>query len=140
MRHSRGAETPTLREGTPNLPTNIVPANIARLKLSGKSPMDVRIPPLKTKIMLESNPPKPTMLVGRLGVWNRVHMRVWLYMYSVSYNISDYVIAYYIDVWLYYGVLYYSVLYRSVLDYMCIILNNIYYSSSSSSSSSGSSK
>ena len=31
---------------TPNLPTNIVPTNIARLKLSGKSPMDVRIPPL----------------------------------------------------------------------------------------------
>ena len=30
----------------PNLPTNIVPTNIARLKLSGRSPMDMRIPPL----------------------------------------------------------------------------------------------
>ena len=31
---------------TPNLPTNIVPTNIAWLQLSGKSPMDVRISPL----------------------------------------------------------------------------------------------
>ena len=31
---------------TPNLPTNIVPTNIAWLKLSGRSPMDMRIPPL----------------------------------------------------------------------------------------------
>ena len=29
--------------GTPNPPTNIVPTNI---KLSGKSPMDMKIPPL----------------------------------------------------------------------------------------------
>ena len=29
--------------------------------------MDTRIPPLIIKIMLESNPLKPTMLVGRLG-------------------------------------------------------------------------
>ena len=29
---------------TPNLPTNIVPTNIARLKLSGKSPMDMKSP------------------------------------------------------------------------------------------------
>ena len=50
-----------------NLPTNIVPINIAWLKLSGKSPMDVRIPPLWIQIMLESNPPKPTM-IGGLGV------------------------------------------------------------------------
>ena len=53
---------------TPNLPTTIVPTNIAKLKLSGKSPMDMRIPPLKFKIMLESNPLKSTMLVGGLGV------------------------------------------------------------------------
>ena len=31
---------------TPNAPTNIVPTNIARLNLSGKFPMDMRIPPL----------------------------------------------------------------------------------------------
>ena len=30
--------------------------------------MDMRTPPLYIKIMLESNPPKSTMLVGRLGV------------------------------------------------------------------------
>ena len=29
---------------TPNLPTDIVPTNIARPKLSGKSPTDMRIP------------------------------------------------------------------------------------------------
>ena len=54
--------------GTPNLPTNIIPTNIAWLKLSGKCPMDMRIPPLWIKIMLESNPLKSTILVGRLGV------------------------------------------------------------------------
>ena len=32
-----------------NFPTNIIPAKIARLELSGKSPMDVRIPPLRIK-------------------------------------------------------------------------------------------
>ena len=37
----RGSE-----ETTPNLPTNITPANIARVKLSQRSPMDMRIPPL----------------------------------------------------------------------------------------------
>ena len=37
--------------------------------------MDMRIPPLKSKIMLESNPLKSTMLVGRLGVVT-VHMFV----------------------------------------------------------------
>ena len=36
----------TIFRYTPNLPTNIVPTNIAWLKLSGKSPMDMRIPPL----------------------------------------------------------------------------------------------
>ena len=34
----------------------------------GKFPMDLEIPPLSIKIMLESNPLKSTMLVGRLGV------------------------------------------------------------------------
>ena len=53
---------------TPNLPTNIIPTNIAWVKSSGKSPMDMRIPPLTIKIMLESNPLKPAMLVGRSGV------------------------------------------------------------------------
>ena len=52
----------------PNLPTNIIPIKIARLKLSVKFPMDMRIPPLIIKIMLVSNPLKSTMLVGGLGV------------------------------------------------------------------------
>ena len=53
---------------TPNLPTNIVPTNIARLKLSGKLPRGLEIPPLRIKIVLESNPLKSTMLVARLAV------------------------------------------------------------------------
>ena len=53
---------------TPNLPTDITPTNIARLKLSGKSSMGLEIPPLSIKMMLESNPLKSTMLGGRLGV------------------------------------------------------------------------
>ena len=53
---------------SPNPPTNITPTNIAWLKLSGKSPLGLGIPPLRTKIMLESNRLKSTMLVGGLGV------------------------------------------------------------------------
>ena len=59
-----GLATPIM----PNLPTSIVPTNIAWLKLSGNSPMGLRIPPLRIMTMLESNPLKSTMLVGRLGV------------------------------------------------------------------------
>ena len=51
---------------TPNLPTKNLPTKIAWLKLSGKFPLDMRIPPLKIKIMLESNPPKSRILVRRL--------------------------------------------------------------------------
>ena len=40
---------------TPDLPTNIVPTNIAWLRLSGEFPMDMRIPLLWIKITLESN-------------------------------------------------------------------------------------
>ena len=36
--------------GTPNLPTEIIPTKIPWLKLSGKSPMDMRIPPLKLRL------------------------------------------------------------------------------------------
>ena len=39
---------------TPSLPTEIIPAKICWLKLSGKSPMDMKIPPLTIKIMPES--------------------------------------------------------------------------------------
>ena len=37
---------PKIGRATPNPPTNITPTNIARLKLDGKSPMGMRIPPL----------------------------------------------------------------------------------------------
>ena len=53
---------------TANLPTNITPTNIAGLELSGKFPMGLGIPPFLINIMLEPDPLKPTMLVGRLGV------------------------------------------------------------------------
>ena len=54
--------------GRPNLLTKIIPAKIARLKLSGKFPIALGIPPLIIKIMHESNPLKSTMLVRRLAV------------------------------------------------------------------------
>ena len=75
-------EWPHLKTCTPNLPTNFVPTNIAWLKLSAKSPMDMRISTLTIKITLESNPQKSTMLVGGLAViiqvvaleaWHQTH-------------------------------------------------------------------
>ena len=53
---------------TPNLPTKMIPTKIAWLELSGKSPMDMRIPSFRIKIMFESNPLKSIMFVGRLAV------------------------------------------------------------------------
>ena len=54
----------------PNPPTNIIPTNIeiVWVKLYGNFPMDLGIPPLIIKIMLESNPLKSIMLVWRLAV------------------------------------------------------------------------
>ena len=43
---------------TAKLPAKIIPTKIRRLKKSRKLPMDMRIPPLKIKILLESNPLK----------------------------------------------------------------------------------
>ena len=48
--------------------TKNLPAEIAWLKLSGKFPMDMRIPPLNVKILLESNPLESRILVRRLAV------------------------------------------------------------------------
>ena len=48
-----------------DFPTNIIPTKIARLELSGKSPMGLGIPPLRIKVMLESNPLTSIMLVRR---------------------------------------------------------------------------
>ena len=42
--------------------SEIIPTKIRRLGISGKFPMDMRIPPLRTKIMLESNPLKSIIL------------------------------------------------------------------------------
>ena len=53
---------------TPNLPTKIIPAKICWLKKSGRSPMDLRIPPFQIKSTLESNPPKSRVSVRRLAV------------------------------------------------------------------------
>ena len=41
---------------TPHLPAKIIPAKTCWLTTSGKFPVDMRIPPLQTKIILESNP------------------------------------------------------------------------------------
>ena len=53
---------------TPNHATKIIPTKTAWLKLSGKFPMGPGIPPLKIKIMLESNPLTSRMLVRKLAV------------------------------------------------------------------------
>ena len=67
------------RFADPNRPTEARPISLLRLsllrfldsKLSGRFPMDMRIPPLETKILLESNPRKPRILVRRLAVERR---------------------------------------------------------------------
>ena len=50
---------------SPSLPTKISPAKIRRLKTSGKHSTDMRIPPLKMKVLLESDPLKSRILVRR---------------------------------------------------------------------------
>ena len=57
------------RKHTPNLPTKIIPTKTAWLKLSGRFPMGLGIPPLNIKILLESNPLKSRILVRRLAVF-----------------------------------------------------------------------
>ena len=93
---------------TPNLPTNITPTNIAWLKISGKSPMDTRIPPLVIKIMLESNPLKPTMSL-RTSAYLRVlfqhaapllhHAHMYTYIYIYIYIYTYIYIYIYIYIW-----------------------------------------
>ena len=56
---------------TLNLPTKNLPTKIAWLKLSRHFPMDMRIPPLNIKILLESNPLKPGILIRRLAIMAR---------------------------------------------------------------------
>ena len=52
---------------TSDLPPKIIPTKIASPSLSGKLPLDKRIPPLEIKIMLESSPPKSRISVRRLA-------------------------------------------------------------------------
>ena len=75
-RHSRARSSLASRitrilDLTPNLPTKIIPTKICRLNNSGKSPLDMRIPPLEIKIMLESNPLRFRILVRRLATAQR---------------------------------------------------------------------
>ena len=49
-------------------PISLLTLSLLRLKLSGKSPVDIRIPPLRIKIMLESNPLQSIVLIRRLAV------------------------------------------------------------------------
>ena len=46
----------------------LLESNFQIIWVSGKSPMGLRISPLRIKIVLESNPLKPAMLIGGLGV------------------------------------------------------------------------
>ena len=76
-------------EDTPNLPTKIIPAKIRCLRLTGKSPTDLRIPPHEVKILLESNPLKSGILVRRLAVFydQRGARRPYIYIYIYIYHI-----------------------------------------------------
>ena len=47
----------------PDLPAKTIPAKIARIKMSGKFPVDTRIPPLQIKVLLKSNPRKSRIFV-----------------------------------------------------------------------------
>ena len=72
------------------LPTNITPANMAWVIISGKIPMGLGIYPLMIKIMLESNPLKSAMLVGRLGVdWIPCPLVEWNPLNVVSFLIKE---------------------------------------------------
>ena len=73
--HFRACPTTDRRPNLP-IPTKVMPTKICWLNLSRKFRMDVRIPPRKLKIMLESNPLKSRILVRRLAVDSAVDMKV----------------------------------------------------------------
>ena len=56
------------RSAKVSLHCNILHSKIRWLRISGKSPMDVRMPPLKTKILLESNTLRSRIFLRRLAV------------------------------------------------------------------------
>ena len=61
-------EVSTQNSLMPNLHSKIIPTKIRWLKTSGKFPLGLGIPPLKTKILLESDPLKSRIVVRRLAV------------------------------------------------------------------------
>ena len=69
---------------TPDLPTKIFPSKIARLKLSWKSHMEMRITPLQVKTPLESNPPK-CGLCGACAVNINIYIYMCIYIYIYIY-------------------------------------------------------
>ena len=82
--HDRGAAGGSSGAGlaTPNLPTQIIPAKIRRLRISGEICIDMRIPPLHINIMLESNPPRSRILVRRLAASPQV---AYISLFSLMY-------------------------------------------------------
>ena len=92
---------------TPDLPTKIIPTTIRRLKLSRKLPLDRRIPPLKIKIPIESNPLNSRILVRRLALClqNYTFIYIYIYIYIHTYihtNIHTYTCTYvYIYIYIY---------------------------------------
>ena len=97
--------------------------------------MDMGIPPLKFKIMLESNPPKSTMLVGGLGVQmlcsftSKHHCRKALshaymcasYTYRGRHAIHMYMCIYiYIDIYIYIYISIYLYIYIYIHIYIYI--------------------
>ena len=55
----------------PNRPMKNLPTKVRCLKISGKFPMGLGIPPLEFKTLLESNPPKSGILARRLAAAGR---------------------------------------------------------------------
>ena len=61
----------------PNLPNKTIPTKICRLTISRKSLIDMGIPPLEIKMLLESNPLKSRILVQRLATRSASrHLRI----------------------------------------------------------------
>ena len=52
------------------IPTTFIPAKVRRLRISGRLPIDTRIPTLRIKIMPESNPLRSRVSVRR---WAAAH-------------------------------------------------------------------
>ena len=73
---------------TPNLPTNIVPTNIAWLKLSGEFPVNIGIPPLRIKIVIRSSKPwsgKDKGGPSKGGVLNNIVFS-WILLFLDTYH------------------------------------------------------